>query len=242
MSELDLSTPRRGKIGVFALVALLHLLAIAALIRAFAPDFATQTVERVVAAFTVTITTPPPAPSPTAPEPVGGAGAAGKRATPRPVKAPEPKLPVSRVPAPKASSSGSADTSGARDAGSGTGAGGAGNGTGSGAGGAGQGGGQARPLEKTAGEINSVRDFPRATRDKREGTAVVVEMTVGTDGRARDCRVVTPGGDPEADRIVCRLAEARFRFRPRLDAAGNPVTARYRWRQRWWNPRDGVQP
>ncbi len=240
MSELDLSTPRRGKVGVFALVALLHLLAIVALIRAFAPDFVSQTVDRVVRAVTVTVITPSPSPTPTptAPEPAGGAGAAGKKAVPRAVKAPEPKIPIARAPAPKASSTGNADSSGARDAGAGSGAGGAGSGTGSGAGGSGTGGGQARPLAKTSGEISAVRDFPRATRDKREGTAVVVEMTVGADGRARDCRVVIPGGDPEADRIVCRLAEARFRFRPRLDAAGNPVTARYRWRQRWWNPRD----
>ena len=25
----------------------------------------------------------------------------------------------------------------------------------------------------------------------------------------------------------------------KTDAAGNPVAARYRWQQRWWNPRDG---
>ncbi|MGH6786769.1 MAG: TonB family protein [Novosphingobium sp.] len=240
MSELDLGTQRRGKFGVFVVVALLHLLAIAALIRAFAPDLVSQTVDKVIRAVTVTVITP--SPSPTVPEPAGGAGAAGKKATPRAIKAPEPKIPIARTPAPKASSTGAADRSGARDSGAGTGAGGAGSGTGSGAGGSGTGGGAARPLEKTAGEINAVRDFPAATRAQREGAAVVVEMTVGADGRARDCRVVTASGDPEADRIVCRLAEQRFRFRPRLDAAGNPVTAKYRWRQRWWNPRDGVQP
>lgn len=240
MNELDLGTPRRGKVGIAIVVVVLHVLVFVALLRGFAPDFTAQAVERVVAAFTVTVTTPPPSPTPSAPEPAGGAGEQGKKAVPRAVKAPEPKVPLARTPAPKASSSGSADSSGARDAGTGTGAG--GSGTGSGAGGSGTGGGGSRPLEKTSGDINAVRDFPRATRDKREGTAVVVEMTVGADGRARDCRVVTPGGDPEADRIVCRLAEARFRFRPRLDAVGNPVTAKYRWRQRWWDPQRGVQP
>ena len=236
MTEADLTAPRRTRLGIFVLVALLHVAAILALIRAFAPDFTAQAVDRVFQVFTVTVTTPPPSPSPSAAVKAGAAAPEGKKAVPR-AAAPVPKIAIAKRPAPKASGSGSADRSGARDSGAGTGAGGAGNGTGSGAGGTGQGAGGSK-LEKTAGEINSVRDFPRETRDKREGTAVVVEMTVGTDGRARDCRVVTPGGDPEADRIVCRLAEQRFRFRPRTDAAGNPVTARYRWRQRWWNPRD----
>jgi periplasmic protein TonB len=46
--------------------------------------------------------------------------------------------------------------------------------------------------------------------------------------------VIRPSPDPEADAIVCRLAEQRFRFRPATDAAGNPVPATYGWRQEWF--------
>ena len=92
------------------------------------------------------------------------------------------------------------------------------------------------PPVKTAGEINDARDYPvpPGGREIRRGKQVVVYMTVGTDGRARNCRVVQPSPDPEADRITCRLAEERFRFRPATDAMGNPVAAEYGWRQRWF--------
>lgn len=231
----------RTKLGTVVLVALLHVVAIVAIVRAFAPDFTNQVAETVLRTITVTVTTPPPSPEPTAePKPAGASGEKGKKAVPREVKAVKPKVDVAKKneAAPKATSSGSADTSGATKSGAGTGAGGPGSGTGSGAGGSGQGGGGSA-LVKTAGEISAARDFPKRTRSLRAGHAVTVEMTVGPDGRASACRVVKPSPDPEADRIVCQLAEKRFRFRPKTDAAGNPVAAKYRWQQRWWNPKDG---
>jgi periplasmic protein TonB len=233
------SSPRT-KAGAVVLVVALHVVAILAIIRAFAPDFTNMVADTVLRTITVTVTTPPPPPPPSAPEPAGRSGEEGKKAVPREVKAVKPRQDIARKnqPAPKATSSGSADSSGAVNSGAGTGAGGPGGGTGSGAGGSGQGGGGSA-LVKTAGEINAARDFPKRTRSLRAGQAVTVEMTVGADGRASACRVVKPSPDPEADRIVCELAEKRFRFRPKTDAAGNPVAAKYRWQQRWWNPRDG---
>lgn len=229
----------RTKAGAMGLVILLHVGLFLAILHGFAPDFTTQIAEKVLRTITVTVTTPPPSPTPEA-KPAGASGEAGKKAVPREVKAVKPKQDVARKsePAPKATASGRADTSGAANNGSGTGAGGPGSGTGSGAGGSGQGGGSSA-LVKTAGEISAARDFPKRTRSLRAGQAVTVEMTVGPDGRASACRVVKPSPDPEADRIVCALAEKRFRFRPKTDAAGNPVAATYRWQQRWWNPRDG---
>jgi protein TonB len=115
-----------------------------------------------------------------------------------------------------------------------TGAAGAGTGTGSGAGGNGQGGGGGSAAVKIAGDINSARDYPIASRDLRIGDHVVIALTVGTDGRPSACRVVRASRDPEADAITCRLAMARFRFRPATDAAGQPVIATYGWQQRWF--------
>ncbi len=229
----------RTKVGAMVLVLLLHVGLFMAILYGFAPDFTNKVVDRVLRTITVTVTTPPPSPSPE-PKPAGASAEAGKKAVPREVKAVKPKQAVAKKtePAPQETSSGNADTSGATNSGSGTGAGGPGSGTGSGAGGSGQGGGGSA-LVKTAGEISAARDFSRRTRTLRAGHAVTVEMTVGADGRARSCRVVKSSPDPEADRIVCDLAEKRFRFRPKTDAAGNPVSARYRWQQRWWNPRDG---
>ena len=235
----DLAAPRRVRIGVAAGVAVLHVLAVLALIRAFAPHFVTDVAERVTSAFTVTVTTPPPPPSPASrvSEPAGAAAPAGRRAQPREATAPKPKLVVARrPPAPVAASTGAAVASGARDAGTGSGAGGQGSGTGAGAGGGGQGGGLAAKPVKIVGEINSARDYPRETRDLRIGDHVVVALTIGTDGRVRNCRVQRPSRDAEADRVTCRLATERFRFRPALDAAGAPVEATFGWQQRWFYP------
>ena len=61
MSGVDLSAPPSVRVGAFVLVAVLHVLAVVALIRAFAPDFANTAVATVVATFTVAATAPTPA-------------------------------------------------------------------------------------------------------------------------------------------------------------------------------------
>ncbi len=228
---------RRPRWGTLLLVALLHLAALAALVRAFAPDFTAAVVEEAGSLISVTITAPPdpettPEPSP---EPdAGAAGEEGRRATPREVAAPPAPLPRPS-PAPRASSTGAANTSGARDEGAGSGAGGTGEGTGSGNAGSGQGSG-ARPLELISGAMDNARDYPTPPggRRVRRGHDVVIELAVGPNGRVTACRVTDPSPDPEADAITCRLATERFVFRPRLNAAGEPVAGVFRWRQRWF--------
>lgn len=231
--------PRKVRWGTLLLVGLLHLAVLAGLVRAFAPDLTAVVVEKATSLVTVTITTPPePSPAPS-PEPSqrdeGAAGDEGKTATPREVSAPPARIPRP-TPAPRASSTGTANQSGAAQQGEGTGAGGNGNGTGSGRFGNGQGGIAVTKPVKIAGDINDARDYPTPPggREVRRGQEVIVYMTVGVDGRARNCRVVTRSPDAEADRITCRLAEERFRFRPAQDADGNPVAAEYGWRQRWF--------
>ena len=89
---------------------------------------------------------------------------------------------------------------------------------------------------KIAGEISDARDYPTPPggRRVRLGHSVTIAMTVGTDGRASNCRIVSPSPDPAADRLTCELAIARFRFRPAIDVNGNPVPATYGWRQSWF--------
>lgn len=229
-------TRRRPRWWVIALVVLAHLLALYGLVRAFAPDAVASVEREVLSTFNVTITAPPPPPAAAEPRPdEGAAGEQGKQAVPKPVTAPTPKVTTRPTPLPRASSTGSASTSGARDSGAGTGASGSGEGTGSGRGGGGQGGAAVTRPVKIAGDINSAADFPAPPggRQARFGTQVTVYMTVGADGRASDCRVTSPSPDAQADAIVCRLAEQRFRFRPATDRDGNPVASTYGWRQRW---------
>jgi protein TonB len=234
--DLDLTPPRRVKLGVIVLVALLHLVAILALIRAFAPDFTAQAVETITKTFTVTITAPPPPPEPQAePKPAGAAGESGKTAIPREVKAEQPKVDIAKAPAPRATSTGSADTSGARDTGSGTGAGGTGSGTGSGAGGNGQGGGASKPVH-ISGRIDRASDFPipAGGREVRIGKAVILALTISPEGRATGCRIYKSSGLPDTDEVTCRLAKERLRFKPALNAAGEPVIGTFYWQQKFF--------
>jgi len=237
MSRADLSSPRTTRLGVAVLVAALHVLVVLALIRAFAPQFTAEAVERVTSVFTVEISPPEPKAPPEPrkePEPAGAAGEAGRKAEPKEAAAVPPRIVVAKPkPAPPVAGQGKADSAGARDAGAGTGAGGQGSGTGAGGSGTGQGGGGAKAV-KTAGDINSARDYPKKTRELRLGDHVVVALTVGSDGRVRGCRVHRPSRDAEADRITCRLATDRFRFRPATDAQGRPVESIYGWQQRWY--------
>jgi len=226
---------RRPRWGALLLVVLFHLAMLAGLVRAFAPDFASAAIEKAASLVTVTITAPPepePAPEPSQAPDAGAAGEEGRRATPREVVAPPAPLPRPS-PAPRASSTGAETSWGAWEQGAGTGAGGEGQGTGSGTAGSGTGAG-ARPLEKIAGDISNARDYPREGREARKGHDVVIELTVGTDGRVTHCRVTDPSPDPEADAITCRLTQQRFVFRPRLDGSGQPMVGIYRWRQQWF--------
>ena len=233
----DITSPQRAKIWVALAVALFHLVAILALIRAFAPSLPDRVARQALEAVNVTITSPPPSPKPAQDaEKAGAAAEAGRKAVPKETAAPKPKIVLAELPAPLVKSTGTANAAGARDAGQGTGAGGQGTGTGSGSGGDGQGARRATKPVKVAGDINSARDYPPASRDLRIGSEVIIALTVGTDGRVTDCRVHRPSRDAEADRITCRLAVDRFRFRPATDVAGNPVTSVYHWRQWWFDP------
>ena len=226
---------RRPRWGTLLLVVLLHLAVLAGLVRVFAPDFTASVVERAASLATVTITAPPDrAPEPETEPDAGAAGADAPEAVAREVAAPEAPLPRPS-PAPRASSTGAQDVSGASQQGAGTGAGGVGEGPGSGDSGSGPGVGP-RPLELISGSIDDARDYPTPPggRRIRRGHDVVIELTVGTDGRVSSCRVTDPSPDPEADAITCRLASERFEFRPRLNAAGEPVVGTFRWRQRWF--------
>lgn len=237
--DLDLSAPPRTRRLIAALVIGIHVVAVLGLIQAFAPGFTAKMADSVLSTFTVTVTTPPPSPKPeppSAPEKSAAAAEIGKQAVPKAAAAPRPKLVLAAQAAPPVAAKGSDNSAGAAAQGQGTGAGGQGNGTGSGAGGSGQGGGMASRAIKIAGDINSARDYPRESREARIGDAVTIALTVGRDGRVKRCRVHRASRDPAADRITCRLASARFRFRPARDANGNPVESTYGWQQRWFYP------
>lgn len=222
---------RRTRALALGAVALLHIAAIALLVRAFGVDAMVSAV-RSVTAFAIPLPPPPPPPPPEPKqiEPAAAAPAAPK-ARPKEIVAPQPKIAIPRKapPAPPVAGSGNAAQSGAAGAGSGSGAGGFGTGSGSGAAYV------AAKAVKVAGDIVSARDYPREGRDLREGASVVIALTVGADGRVKGCTVVRASPDPQADAITCRLATKRFRFRPAQDQNGRPIESTYGWRQSWFS-------
>jgi protein TonB len=231
---------KRISLPLLALIILLHIAAIYGLARALVPEF-TGSVERgVVSAFTVIITTPPEPQQPEMPDQAaeGAAGDPSRNAVAQPVTAPTSRMTLREdFPKPQASSTGTALESGAAEAGDGTGAAGSGEGTGSGNQGSGRGSGFAatKPVH-ISGSIDNARDYPvpEGGRQSRRGSEVIVRVTVGTDGRARNCSVYRASPDPEADRLTCQLVEQRLGFRPAVDSNGNPVAATFYWRQRWF--------
>lgn len=243
------TSPRGLRLAVALAVALLHVALVLVLVRAFAPQFTTRIARQVFGEVIVSVTTRPREPSssaalPVAPQarnldPAGAAAAAGKRATPQSVAVASPHIVIATEAVSAIAGIGSAVSPGAREAGNGTGAGGQGNGAGSGAAGKGTGGGGvAVKAVKTAGDINAARDYPPATREQRLGDYVIIALTVGVDGRVKSCRIHRASRDPQSDQITCRLAQERFRFRPAMDAAGNPVDSVYGWQQRWFEPQE----
>jgi TonB family protein len=66
--------------------------------------------------------------------------------------------------------------------------------------------------------------------------SVIVQFTVQADGRVSNCGPVRGSGNADLDALTCRLVEERMRFKPALDAQGNPVAstahARYEWGRR----------
>lgn len=82
----------------------------------------------------------------------------------------------------------------------------------------------ATPAEDiTVGPLLADRDYPpSAFTDGRYGVTSLL-WTIGTDGRAHDCRVVRSARHPELDKSACDAITRRARYKPALDVAGRPI-------------------
>jgi protein TonB len=197
-----------------------------------------QRLSQSISVIAVPISSPPPekpAEKATAPRAAGKAAPANKQAKPAPLEAPKPQIdippPTPSQAAPKAGE-GRESRAGASDkVGTGSGAGGRGNGLGAGGSGNGTGGGS-RPIWRS-GTIRD-RDYPRSSSKAKRGGEVEVGFTIQPNGRVTSCHITKSSGDSDLDRVTCDLIEERFRFQPATNAAGDPISSRYGWRQSWW--------
>ena len=171
-----------------------------------------------------------------APRREGAASAANKRARPSEVVAPKSPIELPPPPvtaAPVASTGLDASVGAAPDEGPGSGSGGEGTGLGSGREGIGTGGGGGTAARWVKGRIRN-SDYPDAASRAEVGGTVIVNFDVTTEGRVRNCRVVSSSGNADLDGTTCRLIEKRFRYKPARDATGRPVGSTLAWRQEWW--------
>ncbi|KPF81940.1 energy transducer TonB [Novosphingobium sp. AAP93] len=77
-------------------------------------------------------------------------------------------------------------------------------------------------------------DYPTAALRRGEQGAAGFEVTIGPDGRVRDCRITRSSGSASLDAATCAKVSERAQFTPARDENGDLVTGRYanviRWR------------
>lgn len=87
------------------------------------------------------------------------------------------------------------------------------------------------------GSWANANDYPsRALREEREGTTRF-RLTVNADGRVSDCQITGSSGHADLDEAACKNLTRRARFRPALDANGDPTTGSYSNAVRWQIPK-----
>lgn len=80
-------------------------------------------------------------------------------------------------------------------------------------------------------------DYPsRALREEREGVTRF-RVVVNAEGRVDSCSISSSSGHSDLDEATCKNIQRRARFRPALDANGNPMQGTYSNAVRWQIPR-----
>lgn len=82
----------------------------------------------------------------------------------------------------------------------------------------------------------TMEDYPAAALRAGHSGTVVARYTIGPDGRVLDCAIAQSSGHESLDSTTCMLIRRRFRYRPAIDAAGNPAASVYTQRIRWSLP------
>ena len=93
----------------------------------------------------------------------------------------------------------------------------------------------ARPLT-APGQWVSETDYPTGALRRGEQGVTGFEITVGPDGRVRDCTVTRSSGSAELDAATCAKVSQRARFAPASDDQGAIIAGRYANAIRWQIP------
>jgi|GEM_PF-1778383 len=89
------------------------------------------------------------------------------------------------------------------------------------------------PIPQAPGRWLTVDDYPEeALRQEYSGT-IDVGLTVGPDGKVKNCTVIWSSGQTVLDEATCNLMTQRATFEPALDQSGRPAEGHYRHRVSW---------
>lgn len=69
----------------------------------------------------------------------------------------------------------------------------------------------------------SADDYPASALNAHNEGTTLIGWTIASSGRVTDCRILKSSGTAELDKAACTGILKRGRYRPALDAAGNPV-------------------
>jgi protein TonB len=227
-------TARNDRAKALAGVLLVHI-ALGAMILTGLNVRSVQQVVETLKTFDISEQPPPPPQAPPPREQVERSkeqeGAAGKKAEPSPIVVARPKILVPSTPpvaAAPVAGTGSATTAGAAVSGTGTGAGGTGTGRGGGGTGDFSGFTPAR-LVRNLGR----GDYRALTAGRLPSGRAMVSLKLDARGLLTDCRVTRSSGDQTVDSGLCPLISRRLRFRPAMDADGNPIPYRLEYVANW---------
>lgn len=82
-------------------------------------------------------------------------------------------------------------------------------------------------------------DYPMSALNAARQGVSFIGWTISPGGRVSNCRVLQSSGTPELDKAACDAIQRRGRYRPALDAAGNPVESYSTRNVRWSLPGHG---
>jgi len=83
---------------------------------------------------------------------------------------------------------------------------------------------KAPPIPVSPEKWFSARDLP-SKRDAKDVRPASVRFTVGADGVVSNCALVVSSGSKIFDDSACAVMTTKARYRPALDATGQPVAA-----------------
>ena len=86
------------------------------------------------------------------------------------------------------------------------------------------------------GQWATTDDYPAAAlREERTGVARF-RVTIGADGRVRNCEILASSGSADLDRATCANVAKRARFKPATDGTGAAVGGSYTSAVKWEIP------